>query len=353
MIRPCASLLITAVLGIALSLPAAAQTDYSRRDAIRQAVISAVDSNVSTAIESSVQWATNFAVNTALRNAMDAMLNSSMAWSDWRDNATCPDGSETNFGDDYRTYTAVEEHTLQAGISSVYVHGVPNGGVSVRGWDRNEVQVTACKYVGAENDAAGQQQLSAIQVQINGGDVTAMGPDRSEDQHWTVHFLVRAPRNVSFRLETRNGPLSIRDTGSDVEASTINGPLSVKLASGNVHATTQNGPLSIADCSGNITASAQNGPLTVSLNDKEWRGQGLDASTQNGPLTVRVPEGYQSGIDIDASGHSPWSCSLRDCDAVQSSKPWNRQTHVHLGNGGTVVRVSTVNGPVHIGSSME
>lgn len=265
----------------------------------------------------------------------------------------CPDGSHTQFGDDLETFSAVEQHTLPVTIGSLYVHGAHNGGVSVRGWDRNEIQVTACKYAGAENGNEGQARLAAIHVQISGGDVSATGPDEEGSQHWTIHFLVNAPKSIAMKLEAHNGPMSIRDTASDIEAHTVNGPLSIKLASGTVRATTQNGPLSISDCSGNITASAQNGPLTVNLNDKEWRGQGLEASTHNGPLTIKVPEGYLSGVDVEAHGHGPFSCSLRDCDNVQSSKPWDQEKKVHLGSGNTLVHVSTVNGPVHIGSSME
>ncbi|HZU23478.1 MAG TPA: hypothetical protein VE998_11655 [Terriglobales bacterium] len=265
----------------------------------------------------------------------------------------CPDGSNAQFGDDLETYSAVEQHTLPITVGSIFVHGAHNGGVSVRGWDRNEIQVTACKYAGGENSNEGQARLAQIHLQISGGDISAYGPDNEGRQHWTVHILVQAPKSVSMKLEAYNGPMSIRDTGSDVEGHTVNGPLTIKLASGNVRASTQNGPLSISDCSGSITASAQNGPLTVSLNDKEWHGQGLEASTRNGPLTVRVPDGYLSGIDVEASGHGPFSCNLRDCADVQSSKPWDREKRVHLGSGATLVHVSTVNGPVRLSSSME
>jgi len=345
--RRSARLLLPVLLAIGFALPAAAQDDLGT--AISKAITAAVNSSVN----SSVMWATNFAVNTAMNNVMESVSRSMEFWDDDVQGPECPDGSHTNFGDDLRTYSAVEQKTLPATIGSISVHGAHNGGVSVRGWARNEIQLTACKYAGAGNDAEGQQRLAAIQMQISGGDISATGPDEEDRQHWTVHILVQAPKSIAMRLEAYNGPMSIRETGSDVEAHTVNGPLSIKLASGTVRATTQNGPLTISDCSGNINATAQNGPLTVSLNDKEWRGQGLEASTRNGPLTVKVPEGYLTGVDILASGHGPFSCNLRDCENAQASKPWDNEKHVHLGSGNTLVKVSTVNGPVQIGSSME
>ncbi|MBV8206853.1 MAG: hypothetical protein JO041_08665 [Acidobacteria bacterium] len=350
--RIIAFLLVIAAVVVPACPPAAAQSG-NIREAVSGAVRSAVNSAVNAMVDSSVQLATNLALENALSAALAAAVPPVEINFDDAPDAACPDHSETNFGDDLRTYSAVEQHTLPVTIGSVFVHGAHNGGVSVRGWDRNEIQVTACKYAGAENDAEGRQRLADIHINISGGDISTSGPDQNGDRHWTVHFLVRAPSSVALRLEAYNGPMSVRETGSDVEANTVNGPLTLKLATGNVQATTRNGPLTVSDCSGKITASAQNGPLTVSLNDRQWRGAGLEASTHNGPLTVRVPEGYLSGVDVDAGGHSPFSCSLRDCNSVQSSKPWDRTTHVHLGSGNTAVHVSTVNGPVHIGSSME
>lgn len=347
------------MVGFAWEAPAFAQSD-NLGEAISRAVNAAVNRAIDANVQNTVTWATNLAVDTAIEATPNAAYAAgpdgdfgvahALGFDD--DANSCPDSYNVNF-DDYKTYSASEQHTIPASVGSIWVHGVHNGGVSVRGWDKNEIQVIACKYVGADSDREGQSKLSAIHVNISGGDISATGPESDEHGRWVLHFLVHAPKNVAMKLEAYNGPMSIRDTGSEVEAETVNGPLSIKLASGTVKASTRNGPLSITDCSGNITASAQNGPLTVSLNDKQWRGQGLEASTHNGPVTVRVPEGYESGVDVEASGHSPFSCSLKDCDNVQSSKPWDRDKKVHIGSGNTVVRVSTVNGPVHIGSSME
>jgi hypothetical protein len=259
----------------------------------------------------------------------------------------CNDHYNVQFGDEQRTYRGQEEQTLPATVNSITVHGVKNGGILVKGWDRNETHVLMCKYAAADDDATGQARLSAIKLQISGGDITATGP---EGERWSVHFFIQTPKNLAMKLETYNGPMKIENTAGDVEAHTTNGPLSLRTVSGTVRATAQNGPIEVVDSAGNINVSAQNGPLRVKLNDNRWNGQGLEASTHNGPLDVRVPENYQSGVDVEATGAGPFSCDLQDCDNVKASKPWDRDKRVHIG-GQTAVHVSTVNGPVRISNT--
>ena len=47
-------------------------------------------------------------------------------------------------------------------------------------------------------------------------------------------------------------------------------------------------------------------------------------------------------------GVRPMRCDLPECSGYTSSKPWDRQKSVHIGGSPTLVRLSTVNGPVRI-----
>ena len=91
----------------------------------------------------------------------------------------------------------------------------------------------------------------------------------------------------------------------------------------------------------------------MELDDKQWNGEGLDASTHNGPLDLRVPQGYASGVDVEAGGHSPFRCDVQDCSTLPTAQRWDRQKTVHIGGSPTVVRLSTVNGPVQIRGARE
>jgi DUF4097 and DUF4098 domain-containing protein YvlB len=245
-------------------------------------------------------------------------------------------------------FRAEEERTIpQASISKLRVYGLHNGGVLVRGWDKTDIFIKACKAAAANDEHEARSMLNDLKLEIQGGDVTVRG---AEGRNRWVHLLVNVPKQIAAEFETHNGPLSLRNVSAgSVQARTVNGPVAVKDCTGKITVDVRNGPVSLVRSSGDIHLTAQNGPMEVELTDTSWKGQGLEASTRNGPLELKIPTSYNSGVEVRAEGHSPFSCGLDACkDAV---KDWDENSRsVRFGKAGapTVVRLSTVNGPVTI-----
>lgn len=284
-------------------------------------------------------WGNNISVNTDAEVPGDA----------------CDDHFHVTFGD-RDVFTAEEARTLAAAEFSggLDVRAPQNGGILVRGWDRTDVLVKACKAVAAESDGAAKEQLGRIKLQATNGRVSVDGPPNNEDEgRWVVHFLINVPRNVKLALDAHNGPIHLRNVVGNITAETVNGPVKIYRCSGEITAQATNGPISVDRSSGNIRIRAQNGPLDVHLSGTQWSGQGLDASVQNGPIKLHIPTNYQSGVEVSSRGHSPFRCSSDAC--AGAVKDWDdRNKSVRFGKGGaTVVRMSTVNGPVSIVSTMQ
>lgn len=265
----------------------------------------------------------------------------------------CADHFNVSY-DDLKVFTGEEQRTLAPAAYSggLNLRGSSNGGMLVRGWDKNEVLIKACKGVAAADAAQGKQLLEQIKLDITGSSVTATGPAQDDGQKWWVYLIVNVPRNITLSAETRNGPIALRDVTGKIQAETTNGPLKIYRCAGDITAEAQNGPISVVRSSGNIRIRTQNGPLSVELAGQEWSGQGLEASAQNGPLELKIPSNYRSGVDVVARGHSPFRCESNACGAAQ--KDWDDSNKsVHFGRGPTLVRLSTVNGPVSVRSTMQ
>lgn len=236
----------------------------------------------------------------------------------------------------------VTEETLDArGVQSLTVHTSRNGGVYVTAADDGVYSVKACK-ASAFGDAG------SIRTAINGGTVTADGPDRSD---WVVYFLVRAPRNASLDLSALNGPIGVRDINGTITAHTQNGPLSLKNSSGTIDASAVNGPVSFAGDSGDVKLRVENGPLSVKLSSDFWGTGSLDASTENGPLSLKLPQNYRSGVVVETDGNGPVSCKAVACRGVRAFRDdgeEDRPRRIELGTGSMVVHLSTTNGPLSI-----
>ncbi len=268
------------------------------------------------------------------------------AWDD------CQARYDVNF-EDQSTYRAQEQQTLvRSSFSTLRIHDLKNGGVAVHGWDKPDVQVTVCKAVAASGQQEADERLRQIRLQVSQGDVTVQGLPEDDDV-W-VGLLVQVPRGIAMRLSTENGPVSIQDVDGKVDAQTENGPIALRHCAGMIDVAAQNGPVSLKQGSGKVRLDLQNGPLSVELEPEAWHGEGLEAHTQNGPLSLKVPENYRSGVEVASSWHSPFRCRLNACDnAVKDWDNEGRNRSIRLGPAGapTVVRITTVNGPVSIGST--
>ena len=215
-----------------------------------------------------------------------------------------------------------------------------NGGVHVVGWDRAEYTITACKA--APTAAA----VDGINVSVSRGVVTASGPSGGR---WVVYLIVKAPMRADLTLKTTNGPISVAGVSGSVQAHTTNGPIGLKDSGGRIDARAQNGPVSFCR---SRWGGQPDGREWTHQRAARWRplaGRIASARAENGPVHVRVAENYLSGVRVESSGHSPWSCKGEACRAGR--KDWDdRGRSVELGTGPTVVRISTVNGPVAISS---
>jgi DUF4097 and DUF4098 domain-containing protein YvlB len=201
-----------------------------------------------------------------------------------------------------------------------------NGGVSIRGWDRDSVHVQARIRAVARTEEAARGLASEVRISTERGTVGASGPLSDRDANWHVNFIIYVPRQTNVRAQTQNGPIGVRELD------------------GNIDVRATNGPISLRDLAGDVRARAQNGPITIRLSGTRWRGAGLDAETQNGPMVLYVPEGYNAQLE---TGTTNGPMSIGFPITVQGRGLQSRITTT-LGDGGPTIRARTHNGPLAI-----
>jgi hypothetical protein len=259
-------------------------------------------------------------------------------------NATSCEDMNVNF-DDREMYKATEQFTLPAGLLDVTA--ARNGGVSLLRGDGNQYEVQVCKFVAADNESEGKQLLSQVVAEKGSGKLSVRGPEGDHD--WVASLIIRVPAGSSMNVEAHNGPLSARDLSGTFNLNTVNGPISVKNVTGKVSARAKNGPIAFAGDGGDLTLDTQNGPISIELKNQSWQNGKLDASAHNGPISLQLPKGYQSGVVLTSKGHSPMSCRADACS--EARKTWDDdEKRIEFGSSSPVIRISTVNGPVSVGS---
>jgi hypothetical protein len=257
---------------------------------------------------------------------------------------TSSDGEIARFSDTL-TMTRAEVPLLE-------LNGGDRSNIQVRGWDRAQYSVETCKVAVAATRAEAEQMARGISVTRSAGRLAMSGPAETESGQWTAVFLIHAPKDASVDLETKSGPISVRDIGGTVKLRALNGPVAIRDCGGTVEAHTVNGPIAFTGDRGEVHLNATNGPIALNLASEAWSGSQLEARTINGPLAVSLPENFRSGMRLETAGHAPLSCNAEPCRNAFTDASQTGRTLQMNGTNDTI-RLSTENGPVaiHTGNS--
>ena len=90
----------------------------------------------------------------------------------------------------------IREQTLAPSGGTIGIDGRQNGGVSVKGWDQNQVLVRARVQTGAPSAAEAEALAKQIRIETSGAKIFASGPDNRRDYHWDVSYEVFVPRRA-------------------------------------------------------------------------------------------------------------------------------------------------------------
>ncbi len=231
-----------------------------------------------------------------------------------------------NWGSDrYSSHCEIQEQTLSATGGVLSVNGGRNGGVSIKGWERNNVLVRARIQTGAKTSQEAAELARQIKIETGGSQIRAEGPTDLEGKHWAVSYEIFVPQQSDLSLETYNGGISISDVRGQIEFKAHNGGVSLRRLAGNVRGTTTNGG------------------INVDLAGSRWDGEGLDAVTRNGGVNINVPENYSARLE---SGTRNGGLNLGFPVTLQGRV--DKEISVDLGSGGATVRAITTNGGVTI-----
>ena len=202
-----------------------------------------------------------------------------------------------------------------------------NGDLSVEGWDKNRIEVTAVK------SAKNQEDLDNVQVfaEKNGDRVSIRVEYKHDRDEWdhnqtgSVDFTIHVPKGTEIdKVEFVNGDIDITGIEGDVEASSVNGEVTGQKLGGEVALSTVNGGVELV-ATGDISS--------VRLN------------SVNGDISLVLPKKFDARIEAGTLHGDITAIDGADVDATRFSGTSMRAT---LGKGTMRVDLNTVNGSIEI-----
>jgi hypothetical protein len=212
---------------------------------------------------------------------------------------------------------------------TVTVDAGQNGGISIRGADRNDLLIRTRIQTAAPSENEANDLAKQIRIET-AGTIKAVGPEQRHDYNWSVSFEIYVPRHSDLSLVAHNGGISISEVQGKMDFECMNGGVSLKRVGGNVHGETTNGGVS------------------VELAGDRWEGETLDVHTTNGGVILSVPENYSAHLE---TGTVNGSVSVDFPLTVQGRI--TKEISTNIGAGGATIRAMTTNGGVRVKRSLQ
>ncbi|MFT4889479.1 MAG: DUF4097 and DUF4098 domain-containing protein YvlB [Halobacteriales archaeon] len=187
-------------------------------------------------------------------------------------------------------YAVTESETRQFDRPSALTVSSTNGGITVRGEDRDDVVVDVTWH------GRSQSAIDSARLEATGGDDE---PLHLEIDHGNdpgdvgVDLSIAVPEATTVdSLETVNGEITLSDATGPADLSTKNGSIAVERVDGAVDLRALNGEVTVSEAPGIERVETKNGAIEVDLRD-------LQGDTTIGTATGSIDLALDPSLDAD------------------------------------------------------
>jgi hypothetical protein len=246
-----------------------------------------------------------------------------------------------------RTSTRRETHRFNYG-GTVTLIAAPRGSVTVEGWTRNEVELTANIELKGPTEAD-LDQLAAVNNFVFDEDMNHLSilttgtHDRVYMKRTAKNFpkkLLNMPWKIDYRLRVPiNTDLEVNAGHGEVKLSGVEGALRVSATESNTALTLTGGTLSTT-----VTA----GSITLSIPARSWRGSGADIRIASGTINVDLQPGFSGDIDAEILRTGKIVSTYEGLASREKPGITERTVRARAGAGGAFFRFTVGDGTVNI-----
>ena len=248
-----------------------------------------------------------------------------------------------------RTTTRRESRRLGYG-GSVTVYGAPEGSVTVEGWSKDEVEITAEVEQSAdtEENLARLTALNTFTVDedLNHVRVMTVGlhdrkyarraakglPKHLPAMPWKIDYKLKVPAAVDLEINAGRGALVV---------SGVEGGLRINAGGGG-------GDSLFALAGGDVEATLASGPVTVRVPSRSWRGRGFRLRLASGDLTVELPPGFSGDVDAEVLRAGRVENDFPGLAPRDRTRPTERTLQARAGNGGATLSFTVGDGTLRL-----
>jgi hypothetical protein len=249
-----------------------------------------------------------------------------------------------------RTTTRHEVRRLGYG-SAITILGAPAGTITIEGWNKSEVDITADieLHANTEEDLARLALVNSFVVDKDGNHLRIISTGTHDKNFmkksakdfpksllglpWKIDYHIRVPMMSDLEIDAGRGAISI---------SNVDGTINLKAVESDAQLTLTGGMLMVTIAAGKVN---------LNIPTRSWRGRGVDVRLALGDLTVQFPPGFSGDINADVLRTGKIENSYTGLEPREDTVATPRSLKGRTGAGGTVLNFTVGDGTINIKGS--
>lgn len=231
---------------------------------------------------------------------------------------------------------------------TITIVGAPQGSITVEGWQKNEVEVSADIEVQAENEADLAQlakingfvldedfgHIRIISVGTNDKDylkrTAKKFPKRLLDKPFKIDYRIKVPLYSDLEINGGRGDLSL---------SNVEGTMQIRFLEGNAN---------LALTGGAVSGVFGSGTINVKIVSRSWRGRHADFQVASGTLNVELPQNLNADINASVLRGGKIENSVTTLKPRERTKFSEKSMTARAGSGGAALSFTVGDGTLTI-----
>jgi hypothetical protein len=246
-----------------------------------------------------------------------------------------------------RTIPRHENFRLAYG-GSVTIVGAPAGSITIEGWQRNEVDLSAeielhggttqdLDRLAAVNTFVADEDTNHIRILTTGTHDRKFMKSVAKDFPRSLFGL---PWKIDYHLKV---PLL-----TDVEISAGNGPITLSGVEGAIRLDAVESTANLSLTGGLVAATIQTGRINITVPTRGWHGLGAEIRLASGDLTVELAPGFSGDLNAEVLRHGEIRNSFPNLEPRERNSIASHSLRARAGSGGATLTLIVGDGVIQL-----
>ncbi len=245
--------------------------------------------------------------------------------------------------------TDYKNEKIEFGVGgTVSVIGAPNGSISIEGWQKNEVEISAeiTNEAATEADLALLSKVNGFVIDDTFGKIRIISVG-THDKKYVKKFdkkfpkyLLETPFRIDYKIKVPfYTDLDINGGKGDFELSNVDGGMRINLIESNARFNLVGGLLD---------ATVGSGTVDVAIPTRSWRGRSTTIQLASGTMNVFMPLNFNANLDAEVLRTGKIENAYNYLKPRDRTKFSEKQMIAKAGNGGVSLKFTVGDGSLNL-----